>query len=42
MKNMNRLTRICGLKCRHRLHELTGGMTLYLYYNLEPGYRLAG
>ena len=26
MKNMNRLTRIYGLKCRHHLHELTGGI----------------
>ena len=26
MKNMNRLTRICGLKRRHCLHELIGSM----------------
>ena len=29
MKNMNRLTRIYGLKCRHCLHELIGSITLW-------------
>lgn len=31
---MNRLTRICGLKRRHCLHELTGSMMLRCKYAL--------